>query len=41
MIYDRPDRPPVCVSFPAMEEHCGANREEALRILAELERATG
>lgn len=40
-IYTDADRPAVCASFPAMEEHCGANREEALRLLGDLERATG
>lgn len=39
-IYDRPDRPETCRSFPAKEDHCGESREEALRLLNELERAT-
>ena len=39
-IYGDPARPAVCASFPAMEEHCGRDRAEALRLLAELERAT-
>lgn len=40
LIYDDPGRPAVCASFPAMEEHCGTTRAEALRLLEELERAT-
>jgi Fe-S-cluster containining protein len=40
MLYGRPDRPLVCSTFPPMEEHCGTTRDEALRALAELERAT-
>jgi len=40
-IYGDPARPAVCASFPAMEEHCGRDRAEALRLLAELERLTG
>ena len=39
-VYDSPGRPAVCASFPAMREHCGDDREEALRLLAELELAT-
>jgi Fe-S-cluster containining protein len=40
LIYGSPDRPPVCASFPAREEHCGSSREEAFRLLTELEQAT-
>lgn len=40
-IYEDPARPAVCASFPAMVEHCGSDRQEALRLLAELERLTG
>lgn len=39
-IYDDPGRPVVCASFPAMADHCGATREEALSLLGELERKT-
>jgi Fe-S-cluster containining protein len=39
-IYGKPERPAVCVSFAPMPEHCGSNREDALRILGELERQT-
>jgi hypothetical protein len=40
-IYGDPARPAVCASFPALTDHCGKDREEALRLLAELERLTG
>ncbi len=40
-IYTHPDRPAVCASFPAVEDHCGRNREEALTLLAEWELKTG
>ncbi len=40
-VYGRPERPAVCASFPAMADHCGMNREEALRLLGDLERSTG
>jgi Fe-S-cluster containining protein len=39
-IYGSPERPLACASFPAMAEHCGANRDEALLLLEELERLT-
>jgi len=39
-LYHDPRRPPVCASFPARPDHCGASREEALRLLAALEEAT-
>ena len=39
-IYGKPERPAVCASFPVMAEHCGADRDEALARLAELERMT-
>ena len=39
-LYDDPRRPPVCASFPACRDHCGASREEALSLLAALEEAT-
>ncbi len=40
-LYGRAERPAVCASFPVMAEHCGTGREEALRLLGELERLTG
>jgi uncharacterized protein len=39
-IHNSPERPLACASFPAMAEHCGTNRDEALRLLEELERLT-
>jgi len=39
-LYHDPRRPPVCASFPARPDHCGASREEALSLLAALEEAT-
>ncbi len=40
-IFGSPERPRVCASFPAMRDHCGTSRDEALRLLADLERLTG
>jgi len=40
-IHADPGRPSVCASFPAMTDHCGASREEALTLLGDLERRTG
>ena len=39
-LFGRPDRPAVCVRFGASEETCGHNPEEAMALMAELERAT-
>jgi Fe-S-cluster containining protein len=39
-IHGRPERPAFCKGFPASEEHCGTDREEALHRLDELERLT-
>jgi uncharacterized protein len=39
-VYGEPGRPAVCSSYQATEEFCGATREDALRRLTELERAT-
>jgi Fe-S-cluster containining protein len=39
-IYGSPERPLACASFPAMAEHCGTSRDEALRLLEELEQLT-
>jgi uncharacterized protein len=39
-IYGSPERPSACASFPAMVEHCGTNKDEALLLLEELERLT-
>jgi hypothetical protein len=39
-IYESPERPPVCASFQATEEFCGTDRDEGLRLLADLEART-
>jgi len=39
-IWGQPERPAVCAAFPFKADHCGASRNEALRLLAELERLT-
>ena len=36
-IFTSKDRPKVCADFKAEEDICGSNRNEAIRILAELE----
>lgn len=36
-IFDSPDRPAVCGGFKAEKLICGDNREEAFKVLAELE----
>lgn len=38
-IFESSDRPKVCDGFKAEELVCGTNRDEALRILSELEEA--
>lgn len=39
-LFGRPERPAVCVSLRPHESMCGTRREEALRLLAEMEAAT-
>lgn len=39
-LFGRPERPEVCASLRPSPGMCGANRDEALRILDELEAAT-
>jgi len=39
-LHGDPARPAVCASFPPRPDHCGADRAEALRMLAALEAAT-
>jgi hypothetical protein len=39
-IFDHPSRPKVCGSFPAMEDICGKDREEAFKLINELELQT-
>ncbi len=36
-IYNSPDKPSACAGFKAEKIVCGNNREEALKIIAELE----
>ena len=40
-IFTRADRPQVCGSYRATAEYCGGSRDEALGLLADLERLTG
>jgi hypothetical protein len=37
LIYDHPERPPVCHNFKADPEVCGTSRKEALILLGSLE----
>lgn len=37
-LFDSPERPAVCAAFQAEELVCGASREEAFALIAELER---
>lgn len=39
-LFGRPERPAFCVTLRPQESMCGGNRDEALRILNALERAT-
>lgn len=39
-LFGRPERPQVCASLRPSEGMCGTHREEALTVLAALERAT-
>jgi Fe-S-cluster containining protein len=39
-LFGQPERPAVCVRLQPMPMMCGANRNEALNFLEELERAT-
>lgn len=40
-IFLHPERPVVCAEFQADRECCGESREQALRLLTELEQITG
>ncbi len=40
LLFDRPERPEVCVRLRPTEEMCGSSREQALAYLERLERAT-
>ncbi len=39
-LFGNPRRPAVCRQFQAAEDVCGSSREEAMRLIAELERLT-
>lgn len=39
-IFDHPERPAVCSGFSADYEVCGDSREDAIRLIGWLERAT-
>lgn len=39
-IFGRPERPSVCASLQPSEEMCGTSREQAMRWLGHVERAT-
>jgi uncharacterized protein (DUF3820 family) len=39
-LYEKPERPQVCINLRAMQEMCGETREHALRYLAWLEEET-
>ncbi len=36
-LFGKPERPPVCLGFKAEELFCGKSREEAMKILSDLE----
>jgi hypothetical protein len=40
VIFDSPQRPPVCEGLRPSEEMCGASREEAIEYLKMLEKET-
>lgn len=39
-LFDDPRRPAVCSAFPAAEDVCGANRDEAMALIARWEQLT-
>ena len=39
-LFGKAERPAVCVSLRPHESMCGANRDDAMRVLGELEMAT-
>ena len=39
-LFGRPERPALCAAFQAEASICGDNREQALRLISELEAAT-
>jgi len=40
LIFSHPDRPEVCASLQPSEDMCGDSREQAMRWLGHMERAT-
>jgi uncharacterized protein len=40
LLYGDPRRPLVCIEFQAMPDVCGSSREEAMELLAQMERET-
>ncbi len=40
LIFGRPERPAVCSAFDAEPLFCGSSREEALRLIGEIEELT-
>lgn len=39
-VFGRPERPAFCASLQPAADMCGEDREQALRLIGELERAT-
>lgn len=39
-LFGRPERPAFCVSLQPATDLCGEDREQALRLIGEMERAT-
>lgn len=39
-LFNNPTRPSICSSFPAMEDICGNSRDDAFRIISEIEKYT-
>lgn len=39
-LFNNPSRPKVCSSFPAMEDICGKDRNEAFNLIRNLELQT-
>ena len=39
-LFGKPERPKICSSLQASPEICGSTKEEALKLIEEMERAT-
>lgn len=39
-LFGKSDRPQVCSNFPAIIDICGSDREEAIRLIRKMEKAT-